>query len=75
VETSGAGIRSGNESFFLCLVASLFADSERALLLTGYGTLWVPFEILLSSFFRVVSHHWDIGISIICHFALPPFYS
>jgi hypothetical protein len=31
--------------FFPCLVASLLMDSERALLLAGYGTLWVPFGV------------------------------
>jgi hypothetical protein len=32
--------------FFLCLVASLFADLERALLLTVYETSWVSFGVL-----------------------------
>jgi hypothetical protein len=32
--------------FFLWLVASLFADSERDLLLTVYGTPLVPFGVL-----------------------------
>jgi hypothetical protein len=32
--------------FFPWLVVSLFADSERALLLIGYRTLWVPFGVL-----------------------------
>jgi hypothetical protein len=30
--------------FYLWLVASLFADSERALLLASYETPWVIFE-------------------------------
>jgi hypothetical protein len=37
------------ESFFpflLRLVASLLVDSEKALLLAGYGTLWVAFGVL-----------------------------
>jgi hypothetical protein len=34
------------KSFFPRLVASLFVDSERALLLAGYGTPWVPFGVL-----------------------------
>jgi hypothetical protein len=29
--------------FFPWLIASLFVDSERVLLLTGYGTLWCLF--------------------------------
>jgi hypothetical protein len=47
----------GLRAFFPILpvgIASLFVDSERALLLAVYGTLWVPFRVLLSSFFRVV---------------------
>jgi hypothetical protein len=43
--TSGAGNCRLFFSFFLWLVY-LFADSERALLLTGYGTLWLPFGVL-----------------------------
>jgi hypothetical protein len=38
--------------FFLWLVASLFVDSERAVLLTGYGTLCFPSGYLQSSFSR-----------------------
>jgi hypothetical protein len=44
------------ESFFLFfswLVASLCMDSERPLLLTGYGILWVSFGVPWCSFFRV----------------------
>jgi hypothetical protein len=32
--------------FFPWLVISLFADSEKALLLAGYETLWAPFGVL-----------------------------
>jgi hypothetical protein len=32
--------------FFTWLVAGLFVDSERALLLTDYGTLWVTSGVL-----------------------------
>jgi hypothetical protein len=54
-------------SFFPWLVASLFMDSERVLLLTVYGTPWVPFGIFWSSFFRVVNHCWAVGMSTIHH--------
>jgi hypothetical protein len=57
--------------FFLWLVASLFVDSEKALLLTGYGTPWVPFGgPLIFLFFRVVSCCWAIRMATICHLAL-----
>jgi hypothetical protein len=36
-------------------VVSLFVDLERVLLLAGYGTLWVIFGVLWSSFFRIVT--------------------
>jgi hypothetical protein len=32
--------------FFLWLIASLYVDLERVLLLACYGTLWVPFGVL-----------------------------
>jgi hypothetical protein len=60
---------------FLWLVASLIADSERALRLTGNWIHWVPFGFLWSPSFRIVSHHWAIGMSIISHLALPLYFS
>jgi hypothetical protein len=56
----------------IVLVVSCFSicDLERALLLAGHRTLWMPFGVLQSFFFRVVSCCWAIGISTICHLAL-----
>jgi hypothetical protein len=59
-------------SFFLWLVAFVFVDSEKALLLTGYGTLCLPSLSLQSSFFKIVNHCWAIGISTVCHLAPCP---
>jgi hypothetical protein len=51
----GTGVLSCN---FLLVVVFLFVDSERALLVTGYGTPWVLFGVPRSSFFKVVNRHW-----------------
>jgi hypothetical protein len=49
---------------FLWLVAFVFMDSERALLLSGYGILWVSFGF--PDLPSVVSHCWGSGMSTIC---------
>jgi hypothetical protein len=50
---SGLGVLSCSSffTFFLRLVVSLFADSERVLFLIGYGTPWVLFWVCLISLF------------------------
>jgi hypothetical protein len=53
-------------------VAFLFVDSESPLHLAIYGTLWVPLGALFSSFFKVVSSHWAVRMSIIHNLHLFP---
>jgi hypothetical protein len=58
--TSGWEIGSVELQFLLPIlpmVSCFSEESERILLLAGYGTLWVSFGVLLSSFFWVVGCH------------------
>jgi hypothetical protein len=53
----GSGVLSCESffPFFPWLVASLVVNSDRDLLLAGYGTPWVPFGFFWSSFFKIVA--------------------
>jgi hypothetical protein len=69
-QLQGQGIRNAELWVvlpILPMILLLLVDLEKALFLAGYGTLWVPFGAPWSSFFRVVSRHWDIGMSTIHH--------